>query len=83
MLKDFSLKVDVGQTVALVGPSGCGKTTAIQLLMRFYEISSGQVCVCVCVRVCECACVHVYMCVDIICLGTTIQHACSWNTMKS
>lgn len=43
VLDDFSLKVEVGQTFALVGPSGCGKSTVIQLLQRFYDVDSGQV----------------------------------------
>ena len=43
VLKDFSLQVDVGQTVALVGHSGCGKSTVVQLLQRFYDINSGEV----------------------------------------
>ena len=43
VLKDFSLQVDVGQTVALVGHSGCGKSTVVQLLQRFYDIDSGEV----------------------------------------
>ena len=43
VLEGFQLSVEGGQTVALVGTSGCGKSTAIQLLMRFYEPSEGQV----------------------------------------
>ena len=43
ILKGLSLQVKVGQTVALVGPSGCGKSTIIQLILRFYDIESGQV----------------------------------------
>lgn len=42
-LKDFSLEVQSGQTVALVGPSGCGKSTVLSLLERFYDPSSGAV----------------------------------------
>lgn len=41
LLKNLNLKVNVGQTVAIVGPTGCGKTTFINLLMRFYDIDSG------------------------------------------
>ena len=41
-LHDFSLDVKAGQTVALVGRSGAGKTTLINLLMRFQEVTSGQ-----------------------------------------
>ena len=33
-----------GQTVALVGPSGCGKSTVVQLIQRFYDVGSGEVC---------------------------------------
>ena len=43
VLQDFNLNIEVGQTVALVGHSGCGKSTAVQLLLRFYDVSSGQV----------------------------------------
>jgi ATP-binding cassette, subfamily B, bacterial MsbA len=44
-LSDVSLKVNPGETVALVGTSGAGKTTLIQLLPRFVQSSSGEVCI--------------------------------------
>jgi len=40
VLKDFSVNVMEGQTVALVGPSGSGKSTIVQLLMRFYDVEA-------------------------------------------
>lgn len=43
ILKDLSLKIKQGMTVAFVGPSGSGKSTAIQLLQRFYDPVAGQV----------------------------------------
>nr|XP_028606429.1 ATP-binding cassette sub-family B member 5 isoform X2 [Podarcis muralis] len=43
VLQGLSLKVNKGQTLALVGSSGCGKSTSIQLLERFYDPGSGQV----------------------------------------
>jgi ATP-binding cassette subfamily B protein len=43
IIKDFSLEVCAGQTIALVGPTGAGKTTIINLLTRFYEIDSGRI----------------------------------------
>jgi ABC-type multidrug transport system fused ATPase/permease subunit len=43
LIEDFTLKVDPGQTVAIVGHTGAGKTTIVNLLMRFYEIDSGQI----------------------------------------
>ncbi len=43
LIRDFNLKVKPGQRVAIVGPTGCGKTTVINLLMRFYDINSGEI----------------------------------------
>ena len=45
LIKDFNLSVQPGQRVAIVGPTGCGKTTLINLLMRFYDVNSGKICV--------------------------------------
>jgi len=44
LITDFSLGVRPGQTIAIVGPTGAGKTTIVNLLMRFYEIDEGQIC---------------------------------------
>lgn len=41
VLKDFSLKIDAGKTLALVGASGSGKSTAVALLQRFYDADDG------------------------------------------
>lgn len=43
LIKSFNLKVKQGQRVAIVGPTGCGKTTLINLLMRFYDVRSGEI----------------------------------------
>ena len=43
ILHGLSVKVEPGQTVAIVGPTGAGKTTVINLLMRFYDIDAGQI----------------------------------------
>ncbi len=43
IIKDFSAKIKAGQKVAIVGPTGAGKTTLVNLLMRFYEINSGDI----------------------------------------
>lgn len=43
IVKDFSAHVEPGQKVAIVGPTGAGKTTMVNLLMRFFEINSGNI----------------------------------------
>jgi ABC-type multidrug transport system fused ATPase/permease subunit len=43
VLRQVSLKVPFGQTIALVGPNGCGKSTLVSLLPRFYDPLQGQV----------------------------------------
>ena len=43
LIEDLSLSVSPGQTVAIVGPTGAGKTTLVNLLMRFYEVNSGEI----------------------------------------
>lgn len=43
LIRNFSLHVSPGQRIAIVGQTGCGKTTLINLLMRFYDVDSGQI----------------------------------------
>lgn len=43
LIEDMNIEVSPGQTIAIVGPTGAGKTTMINLLMRFYEISGGEI----------------------------------------
>ena len=43
IIKDFSAKVNPGEKIAIVGPTGAGKTTIVNLLMKFYEINSGDI----------------------------------------
>lgn len=43
VIKNFSCRVEPGTQVAIVGPTGAGKTTIVNLLMRFYEIDSGEI----------------------------------------
>lgn len=64
VLRGLFLRVEQGQTIALVGSSGCGKSTTVQLLERFYDVPEGKV---VCSMLCV-ACVHV---------GTHLDTQCS------
>lgn len=43
IIKDFNCKVKPGQKIAIVGPTGAGKTTMVNLLMKFYDINSGEI----------------------------------------
>ena len=43
LMENLNIDVKKGQTIAIVGPTGAGKTTLVNLLMRFYEISSGKI----------------------------------------
>ena len=43
LIENFSLKTERGKRIAIVGPTGCGKTTLINLLMRFYDVKSGEI----------------------------------------
>ena len=45
LLQDINLRAAAGQRIAIVGPTGCGKTTIINLLMRFYDVDSGDICI--------------------------------------
>ncbi len=45
LIDGLSLTVRPGQRIAVVGPTGCGKTTLINLLMRFYDVNGGRICV--------------------------------------
>lgn len=45
LIEDFNLEVKPGMRIALVGPTGCGKTTFINLLMRFYDVRTGAICI--------------------------------------
>ena len=43
IIKDFSAHIKPGQKIAIVGPTGAGKTTMVKLLMRFYDVNSGEI----------------------------------------
>lgn len=45
IVHDFSAEAKAGQKIAIVGPTGAGKTTMVNLLMRFYEIDGGRICI--------------------------------------
>ncbi len=45
VIHDFSIQIKAGQKVAIVGPTGAGKTTMVNLLMRFYELDKGEICI--------------------------------------
>ena len=45
LIEGLNLRVRPGQRIAIVGPTGCGKTTLINLLMRFYDVDKGEICV--------------------------------------
>lgn len=44
IIHDFSTCVEPGKKIAIVGPTGAGKTTLVKLLMRFYDVNSGSIC---------------------------------------
>ena len=43
LIQNLNLAVKSGQKIAIVGPTGCGKTTFINLLMRFYDVTDGEI----------------------------------------
>jgi ATP-binding cassette subfamily B protein len=43
IINDFSCEVEKGHNIAIVGPTGAGKTTVVKLLMRFYDVNSGEI----------------------------------------
>ncbi|HDX9578919.1 ABC transporter ATP-binding protein/permease [Bacillus cytotoxicus] len=45
IINNFSANIKPGQKVAIVGPTGAGKTTIVKLLMRFYDVNSGAICI--------------------------------------
>lgn len=45
LIEDLNLSVEAGKRIAIVGPTGCGKTTIINLIMRFYDVNAGKICI--------------------------------------
>ena len=45
LMEDMNIDIKPGQMIAIVGPTGAGKTTLVNLLMRFYELNGGQICI--------------------------------------
>jgi len=45
IIHDFTREIRAGQKIAIVGPTGAGKTTLVNLLMRFYEVNGGSICI--------------------------------------
>ncbi|MDR0889148.1 MAG: ABC transporter ATP-binding protein/permease [Oscillospiraceae bacterium] len=45
LIQDLNVEIKQGQSIAIVGPTGAGKTTIVNLLMRFYDIDSGKICI--------------------------------------
>jgi ATP-binding cassette subfamily B protein len=43
LIRNFNLKVNTGDSIAIVGPTGAGKTTIVNLIMRFYDVNSGRI----------------------------------------
>ena len=43
LIRDLNLRVEPGQTAAIVGPTGAGKTTLVNLIMRFYDVNAGAI----------------------------------------
>lgn len=43
LIENLNLKANTGERIAIVGPTGCGKTTIINLLMRFYDVTAGEI----------------------------------------
>ncbi len=43
VIHELSVRVEPGETIALIGPTGCGKTTILSLLMRFYDVTGGVI----------------------------------------
>ena len=45
IIHNFSAKIEAGKRIAIVGPTGAGKTTIVKLLMRYYDVNKGEICI--------------------------------------